>query len=448
MIAQNRKIFMKKIALLLIFTTSIKCTFSMPTKPWTVLIFIAGDNDLEIFIDGNVNHMARIGSNKNCNIVLCVARKEGKRRIKKLKYILVEKNHLKILSEESSPELTDSGEQETLRNFCTYGIEKFPADNYGLFFWNHGTGPIDPGRSLSNTVSDSISLAHYRSTHRLATLPLINLKSHPQDIHKAVCFDDSTGNYLNEKKIQLTLESLCSTILKEKKFAVIGFDACLMASVETASLLKNYAKYMVASQEIEPGAGWNYEKVFSIFTNKTPTPLEFGKHIVASYNKHYFFADDLTLSCVNLESYANAEKELRLLIHFLQKAHQKIGGIFIKSLLRTSSHKKNCTHFEEAEYIDITHFLENLLYNFQSASQSNTEHNLATLQQEAEALIKSTLSAIEYAISANTSGKDFHKATGLSIYFPAHNVNKLYKKNIFCSATGWAQMLQSCLQHP
>ena len=38
----------------------------------------------------------------------------------------------------------------------------------------------------------------------------------------------------------------------------IGFDACLMSSVETAFMCAPYAEYMIASQEVEPGSGWNY----------------------------------------------------------------------------------------------------------------------------------------------------------------------------------------------
>ena len=39
---------------------------------------------------------------------------------------------------------------------------------------------------------------------------------------------------------------------------MIGFDACLMATYETASTLQDVADRMLASQELEPGYGWNY----------------------------------------------------------------------------------------------------------------------------------------------------------------------------------------------
>lgn len=414
-------------------------------KPWTILIYIAGDNDLEIFIDGNINDMAKIGSNPNCNIVLCVARKEGKRRRKKLTYILVQKNYRKILFESCDERIIDSGEEKTFQNFCTYAITSFPAHNYGLIFWDHGTGPLDPSRRNARRSFFARSLfPRQQSYNQLAILPILCNLYKTRDFHKALCFDDSTGNFLNEVKLQNALENIFNTVLQNKKFALIGFDTCLMANVETASLLKDYGCYMVASQEVEPGTGWNYEKVFSIFTNKTPTPFELGSHIVHSYKKHYSWFNDLTLSCVDLERYKTAEKKITMLIQLLELTKEEFGELFIKSLLRTSSHKKNCTHFDEPEYIDIIHFLENLLYNFEKASINKGKPDAAKLNK-IEAMINETISTLQHAIVANACGKSFTRATGLSIYFPINTIDSIYKSNVFCCATQWAQLLRNCL---
>ena len=41
-------------------------------------------------------------------------------------------------------------------------------------------------------------------------------------------------------------------------FELIGFDACLMGTLETANIVANYARYMIGSEENEPGSGWNF----------------------------------------------------------------------------------------------------------------------------------------------------------------------------------------------
>ena len=39
---------------------------------------------------------------------------------------------------------------------------------------------------------------------------------------------------------------------------LVGFDTCLMATVDVAAVFQNYAKYLVGSEEVEPGNGWYY----------------------------------------------------------------------------------------------------------------------------------------------------------------------------------------------
>lgn len=41
-------------------------------------------------------------------------------------------------------------------------------------------------------------------------------------------------------------------------YDIVGFDTCLMSSLETASLLSDDARWFVGSEETEAGAGWDY----------------------------------------------------------------------------------------------------------------------------------------------------------------------------------------------
>ena len=68
---------------------------------------------------------------------------------------------------------------------------------------------------------------------------------------------------------KLTLDGMkqafanASKITNNKKFELIGFDSCLMASVEVANSVKSFGNYMVASEEIEPQWGWDYSSILS-----------------------------------------------------------------------------------------------------------------------------------------------------------------------------------------
>jgi hypothetical protein len=41
----------------------------------------------------------------------------------------------------------------------------------------------------------------------------------------------------------------------------VGFDACLMANWEVGVALQNRARYMLASEEVEPGHGWDHRSI-------------------------------------------------------------------------------------------------------------------------------------------------------------------------------------------
>jgi hypothetical protein len=48
------------------------------------------------------------------------------------------------------------------------------------------------------------------------------------------------------------------------KLDIIGFDACLMAMYEVGSTLAPYGRYLLASELLEPGHGWDYSALGSI----------------------------------------------------------------------------------------------------------------------------------------------------------------------------------------
>ena len=119
------------------------------------------------------------------------------------------------------------GDSKTLSEFIKFGVERYPADKYGLILWNHGAGSV-----------------------------------------KGVCFDANFGyDGLTLSEIKEALESTKEII--GKKFEFIGLDACLMATYDMACIIEPYADYMIASQEIEPSSGWDYKTVISNLGKET-----------------------------------------------------------------------------------------------------------------------------------------------------------------------------------
>ena len=150
------------------------------------------------------------------------------------------------------------GEAQTLTDFLSWGQKNYSADRNMLILWDHGGGSV-----------------------------------------KGVCFDE---NYSFDSLTLTELHTALENTKLKTKFDIIGFDACLMASIETAAVVQNFAEYMVASEEIEPSGGWDYKALAESFAKENDS-LEVGKTICDSFMEKCKKSnkDDIsTLSLVNL----------------------------------------------------------------------------------------------------------------------------------------------------
>jgi hypothetical protein len=68
------------------------------------------------------------------------------------------------------------------------------------------------------------------------------------------------------------------------RFDLLGMDACLMATLEVADAVKANGGLLVASEESEPGHGWDYKDLVEYLgTTPTATSLQIGKRIVDGF---------------------------------------------------------------------------------------------------------------------------------------------------------------------
>ena len=122
------------------------------------------------------------------------------------------------LSVEETVENASMGDPNTLADFLGFCETNYPADKKLLLFWNHGSGSAG-----------------------------------------GVCYDELYDNdYLSMDKIGAALDAVYGET-EDAPLEMIGFDSCLMGAVDVASYCARYANYMTASEETEPGCGWQYD---------------------------------------------------------------------------------------------------------------------------------------------------------------------------------------------
>ena len=114
------------------------------------------------------------------------------------------------------------------------------------------------------------------------------------------------GNDTNFNGDALTFDEIGSAFRSSQpgSLDLIGFDACLMASVEVAKVVEPHASYMIASEEVVPGHGWLWSAVIRLYAQEESI-VEAGKRMVDNFvqDVHSYEDTGKTLSLLDLSRY-------------------------------------------------------------------------------------------------------------------------------------------------
>ena len=430
--------------LLLLYTLHTKTKATK--RHLTCMVFIAARNDLKSYAPYNLKQMEAVGSNQNITII---AQHHTSDKANKYisKTIHIEKNKQIVLEELSN---VDSGSAEAVINFCHYAITHFPAEHYALILWDHGTGALEPVRNAYPLKQYDLSFTKlygyeqdflFNDPKRAVYLSFLkNISFQDHVSKKAMCFDDETKNFLSEHKLITALDVITKKFLAGKKLDIIGFDACLMAMIEVAAVMQEYAHIMVASQNVELGPGWNYTKVFTPFLLWPVTPEIFSKHIVDVYAQTYERMGDFTQSALLLSETSPLLCNITHVAEILKRGLKQQKNNSVKLTIQKSRNRHTCTHFDEPSFIDLYHFYSNILSNI-SLIDIKPEQQKNQLIFELQHALKDGLALIDKIILANKFGQSLTSAKGISIYFPEHAIHPSYLYSHFAKNSAWKSFL-------
>ena len=241
----------------------------------------------------------------------------------------------------------------TLSSFIRWCASKYPANRQALIFWDHGGGSISGfGYDEKFASSGSMDLA---------------------EINQAL----TDGGV---------------------KFDFVGFDACLMATTETALMLTEHADYLIASEETEPGIGWYYTDWLSkLSANTSMSTVSLGKEIIDDFVDtcaQKCPGQSTTLSIVDL---AEAEATIpEALAEFSRNTCDLIRNEEYAQVSNARSGSREFGASSKIDQVDLVHLAK----------------NMDTTQ--GDALAKALLSAVKY----NRTSSNMTNSYGLSIYFP------------------------------
>lgn len=376
---------------------------------WLVMIYSMADTNLEEPMMGDIREALSVGSTGSVTVVAQVDRREGDfeeavggvPNWTTAKRFIVRQDSLE---EKGDVGEVNSGDPQTLQDFLNWAVSSFPAERRILILSDHGSSWPGFGGDDSH-AQDMLTLAEIRQALQ--------------------------ANGTN--------------------FDIIGFDACLMANIEVAYALKDFGKMLVASEEIEPGHGWDYQTVLNgLNAGPTLTTAAAGRLITDSYKAHAeAYGEDVRVSG---ETY-NQEKSITLSVIDLTKVSplaQAVsdlgvslkGKVDLESLntrpvwidvasARSKSEEYGKDPNQPFNVVDLGHLVSLIKTNV-------GDPEIAT---KADAVSN----ALKQAVSYSVSGLDRPQAKGISIYFPqeANQKNADYEILSFAIDFSWNEMLSS-----
>ena len=248
----------------------------------------------------------------------------------------------------------------TLTEFIQYCAQVSPSNRYELIFWDHGGG----------------SESGYGYDEKYSTMGAMSLGG----INKAL-YDAGVT------------------------FDFIGFDACLMATVETALVVGQYADYLIGSEETEPGVGWYYTDWLTSLSADTSMPtLDIGKQIVDSFTNACAttcYGQDTTLSVIDLAELAYTIPSN--LTAFARSTTNLIENNQYRTVSNARSSAKEFAASTKIDQVDLVDLAQ----------------NMGT--QEGRKLAEAVLGAVKY----NKTSASVRDAFGLSVYFPYSRTSKV-----------------------
>lgn len=435
-----------------------------PQAEYTLIVFMAANNDLYRFALKNIIQMEAVGSNSNINIIVQLHTPGS---LNPTKRYIIEKGRRKLISPSQGSNITknlNSGDPQTLIDCAEWAMKYYPAKHLIVNFWNHGSGCWDPGVSKTiNTCdlfymnSETNMLELDRSIEYIEHIEeLNNIQDNDteqnqsddnilEDDKRGICFDDTHKSYMTNQDVKFALSEIQNRILGGKKIAAVWFDACLMSMIEITNICKDHADYLIASQDVEYAAGSNYQLVLSPFLEKSLSPEEFACHVVKSFEKSYQeITRDYTQSAVDLSKAGLIETNINLVAQELLTGIEYQKNKSVVKMIQLCKSRQLCTCFEEPSFIDLHHFYTNLQQNIGQIDLLDKAKQ-AKMKIALTALLSQGLNAINDAVIANATGSNLLNAGGLSIYFPERNIFNSYPLCNFARSNSWSKLLMEYL---
>jgi hypothetical protein len=405
-----------------------KFNSKMPDAEFVLIEMFGGDNNLSAFVYQDLQEMA--AGIRGSKIAICgLADLAGKPAA------VVEvtpDNGIQMI--ESWGEI-DTGDPDVLRKFVSRALVTYPNARKAIGFWDHGTGTFDETDASEKLLArqvNSVSRAERSRSFpaRRLFFPKDRLVEDPDT--RAMLHDDTNGGVLTNLEAGYMLAAAFNDAGQTEPIDLIFSDTCLNGMIEVLEELGGYAKCMVASPELEPGDGWDYEKWMSAMAKSPPATAEDWGSTAVSAFKMCYEPYPKKYPCT-LGAFRSTHG-MTVAFKGLLDAARKEGGF--ETFFFLDHARSRSQGFAQRDTLDLRDFAVRVHEVAQSTKPAMT------------AAAKTLMQAYDEACVSNCRlGPTVPNCNGLAFWFPSSRTMlnrdiKTYERLKFAKQTGWADFLK------
>ncbi|MEZ0329264.1 MAG: clostripain-related cysteine peptidase [Dissulfuribacterales bacterium] len=392
------------IALLLALLTSFSTAMA---AEWTYMVYIGGDNNLSEEALKDIEEMRQASFDGRINVLVQVEL-SPKYSFTPPSYLADYNTHRLFITNGQVKDVQNLGnvnmaDPATLADFIYWAATNYSANRYTLTIWDHGLG----WRAYSKVLS------------------------------KGAVQDDTSGTFMSLAQLKNGVAA------SGVHLDILDFDACLMGMYEVAYEFSGLTKYLVFSEETEPGTGNPYKDILTALSaNPYVSSKEVARLIVQKFVQSYDGKrTNATKSAIDMSMVPSLHFRLKTLVQLLLSNM----NLYAQALENARS---NAQAYSESGYIDLVSFLKGL---------SALQDNVGVTSRDIVSFIEQQLVVLEMHVSAGSSGGIFSVGSvedshGIAVFFPAsteitQDELALYKTlSINASTPNWAELITAFLQ--
>ena len=378
------------VAMMALLMTPVSSSAGDADAKWTFMVYLDADNNLETYGILNLDWLEEVGSSADVNFVVLM---DTYGEDADLLYVELGSS-TQVGADYGYPKEVNMADPAILEEFIEICCDDYPADKYALVLWDHGGGWR--GLCWDDTT--------YEETDVDDCITMVELR------------DAMAGAYEDTVEV----------------IDVVGFDLCLMAMPEVAYQVRDYADYVVFSEETVPGQGYPYDAVAQALVDEpTMDGMGLSEVIVIEYAAFY---EELNIKDVTISAFDMAYMdELTAAVDYL--GAELLDGLFTYM----NNIQRDAILAQEYYYpynIDLMGFADNLLGDAVIDDDGI---------KEAAALVRD---AVDDGIFACINGDHNYKSSGIAIYLPTtnegmHHIKDDYIDVPFATETSWYDFVEA-----